>query len=112
MKKNKVYVVTPVQIENWNEGGALYSIVFARSKTQAAAAYAAKHGYRDFGLDKANPDDPYVYEVKTPARRLRLIMGDQDYKVFIKNSGTWVLGYLSPQERALSESIMRIFMGE
>ncbi len=111
MKKNKVYVVTPVQIENWDEGGAHFLIVFARSKTQAAAAYAAEDLVSEgFGLDEANPDDPYVYEVKIPARRLRLIMGDYDYRQFVLDPGTGILS--SPEDEPLVGSIMRIFMGE
>ena len=112
MKKNRVYVVTPTKIENWDEGGSYYKIVFARSREQAAAVYAAYDMINDgFGIDEANPEDPYVYRIRASARELRRILGKDGYRALIEEPGASILDDDYADAKLAAYNLMEIFMG-
>lgn len=98
MKRNRLYLVATEQIENWGEDGPYYGFVFARSRTQAAAAFALKMMTMSWlGIDEANPDEPYVYPVKAPASQLRSILSEHGYHervielgVFVEHDGEYI----------------------
>ena len=113
MKANKPYVVTHVKIENWDECGESFRVVFARSKEQAAAAYGvtmARLGYHlstIFGMDEANPGDPYVYPVKVSTAFLRHLLGDDYYEVVLEPEPVVLTG---DKSMLWGEPIMEVFM--
>jgi len=111
-RNNKVYVVTPVKIENWDETGTYYRIVLAQSKTQAAAAYAASEGENPgyYGIDESNPADPYVYPVKIPYAILRTLLqqSPRGYEQLVREAGAAVL---NPMEESWAiEQIVKAFL--
>lgn len=112
MKPNRVFVVTPTKIENWDEGGAYYRIVFARSREQAAAVYAAYDMIHEgYGLDEANPEDPYVYRIRVSARELRRILGGNGYRALIEEPGASILDDDYADAKLAAYKLMEIFMG-
>jgi len=73
--RRRLYLVAMEHIENWDENGMVYTWVLARSKTQAAAMFAAAMGptfsVLDYGADHANPKSPYVYWVQAGAKKVQ-----------------------------------------
>ena len=123
MKKNRVYVVTPIKIKeiknrNWGEDMAYYKIVFARSKEQAAAAFAIEACSRNLirdpeklGTVSDNHEAPYVYQIRVSARELRKILGKNAYHILVETAGAAVLDGEHGGSKLVAHKLMSIFMG-
>ncbi len=115
MKNKRAFVVTPYRIDNW-DGHVPFEIVFARSREQAAAAYAihlCQHADLcdpdQLGLDESNPEEPYVYRIRIRASGLRHILGPL-YDELVEDWGPVVLDRKEHEYEA--DLLARVFMGD
>jgi len=112
--RNRVYLVTTKRIRDFNDVAAMENGVsnwiFARGKTQAAAAFALAHCLDGLCLscDTDNPEAPYVYNAKIKADGLRAVLGDDDYEFFVRE----MLTYVVKKDDPLHHLLLHLARGE